>query len=450
VQNVSLMRGDMLDVDKCGAGANRSVHTKRIHNEAQGRDVMISSWRARSAHWRITVCAAAVAAATTIGGAQAQVSGDVVRIGVLTDMAGNLSSLSGKGSLIAAQMAAEDFGGKVADKPIEIVSADHQNKADIGSQIANKWFDVDGVDMIVDAPNSSVALAVQGIAKQKDKVFIASAGGTAELTGKSCSPTGIQWTWDTYSAAVSTAKAIIEEGGKSWFFLTADYAFGRAMEADVSRVVKAAGGTIAGSVRHPTNTSDFSSFLLQAQASRAQVIALANGGSDTSNSLKQAQEFGLTQKAKIAAMAIFITDVHAVGVQAAQNLLLTTGFYWDRTDESRAWSKRFFDKHGAMPTMSQAGVYSAVMHYLKAIAETKTDATAQVIAKMKATPINDMFATGGFIRDDGRMVHDMYLVQVKTPTEVKQPWDYYKVLRTVKGDDAFRPLAESECPLVKK
>ena len=382
--------------------------------------------------------------------ASAQVSNDAVRIGVLTDMNGNLASLSGKGSVVAATMAVEDFGGKVLDKKIEIVTADHQNKADIGTQIANKWIDVEGVDMIVDVPNSSVALAVQEVAKQKNRVFIASAGGTAALTGKACSPTGVHWTWDTYAAAVSTAKAIVDEGSKNWFFLTADYAFGHAMEADVARVVKAQGGKVAGSVRHPTNTSDFSSFLLQAQASGADVMALANGGSDTSNSLKQAQEFGLTKKFKIAALAIFITDVHAVGPQSAQGLLLTTAFYWDRTPESRAWSKRFFAKHGAMPTMSQAGVYSAVTHYLKAVAAAKTDLAAPVVAAMKTAPVNDMFATNGKIRDDGRMVHDMYLVQVKAPADVKQPWDYYKVLRTVKGEEAFRPLAESDCPLVKK
>ena len=384
------------------------------------------------------------------GTALAQLSGDAVRIGVLTDMNGNLSALSGKGSVVAAQMAVDDFGGQVLGKKIELLSADHQNKPDIGSQVANKWFDIDGVDMIVDAPNSAVALAVQGIAKDKNRVFIASAGGTAALTGKACSPTGIHWTWDTYAAAASTGRAIVEDGGKSWFFLTADYAFGHAMEADVARIVNAQGGKVAGGVRHPTNTSDFSSFLLQAQASGADVIALANGGSDTSNSIKQAQEFGLTKKMKMAALAIFITDVHAIGPQAAQGLLLTTAFYWDRTPESRAWSKRFFEKHGAMPTMSQAGVYSAVTHYLNAIAAAKTDDAMPVVAKMKQTPINDMFATGGKIRDDGRMVHDMFLVQVKTPGEVKQPWDYYKVLRTVKGDDAFRPLSESDCPLVKK
>jgi branched-chain amino acid transport system substrate-binding protein len=380
--------------------------------------------------------------------ASAQVSNDAVRIGVLTDMNGNLASLSGKGSVVAATMAVEDFGGKVLDKKIEIVSADHQNKADIGTQIANKWIDVEGVDMIIDVPNSSVALAVQEVAKQKNRVFIASAAGTAALTGKACSPTGIHWTWDTYAAAVSTAKAIVDEGNKNWFFLTADYAFGHAMEADVSRIVKAQGGNVAGSVRHPTNTSDFSSFLLQAQASGADVMALANGGSDTSNSVKQAQEFGLTKKFKIAALAIFITDVHALGPQAAQGLLLTTAFYWDRTPESRAWSKRFFERHGAMPTMSQAGVYSAVMHYLMAIAAAKTDQAAPVVASMKAAPINDMFATNGKIREDGRMVHDMYLAQVKSPEESKGRWDYLNILRTIPADQAFLPLEESTCSLV--
>lgn len=382
--------------------------------------------------------------------AVAQVSGDAVRIGVLTDMGGNLSALSGKGSVTAAQMAVEDFGGQVLGKKIELLSADHQNKPDIGSQIANKWIDVDGVDMIVDVPNSAVALAVQGIAKDKNRIFIASGGGTAALTGKACSPTGIHWTWDTYAAAASTGRAIVDDGGKAWFFLTADYAFGHAMEADVARIVKERGGKVVGGVRHPTNIADFSSFLLQAQTSGADVIALANGGSDTSNSIKQAQEFGLTKKMKMAALAIFITDVHAIGPQAAQGLLLTTAFYWDRTPESRAWSKRFFERHGAMPTMSQAGVYSAVMHYLKGIAAAKTDEAMAVVAQMRAMPVNDMFATGGKVREDGRMVHDMYLVQVKSPAEVKGPWDYYQVLRTVKGEDAFRPLAESDCPLVKK
>jgi branched-chain amino acid transport system substrate-binding protein len=388
-----------------------------------------------------------VAAAST---ATAQISNDVVRIGVLTDQSGVFSSLAGRGSVVAARMAVDDVGGTVAGKRVEVVDADHQNKADVGAQIARKWFDIDGVDMIIDVPNSSVVLAVQQLAREKNRVLIASAAGTADLTGKACSPTGIHWTWDTYAAAVSTARAIVEEGGDSWFFLTADYAFGHAMERDVANVVNASGGKVVGQVKHPLNTSDFSSFLIQAQSSKAKIIALANGGSDMSNSLKQAHEFGLSKQQKFAGLATFITDIHGIGLQTAQGLLLTTGFYWDRDEASRAWSKRFFEKHGAMPSMSQAGVYSAVSHYLKAIAATSTDEAQGVVRKMKDTSVDDFFARGGKIREDGRMVHDMYLVQVKTPQESKYPWDYYKVVRTVSGDRAFRPLSESECPLVKK
>ena len=385
-----------------------------------------------------------------ISAASAQISDNTVRIGVLTDHTGVFSSLAGRGSVVAAKMAVEDFGNKLAGTRIEVVDADHQNKADIGAQIARRWFDVEGVDMIVDVPNSSVVLAVQQLAREKNRVLIASAGGTAALTGKECSPVGIHWTWDTYAAAVSTARAILNEGGKSWFFLTADYAFGHAMEADVTRVVRAANGSIAKSVKHPLNTQDFSSFLLQASGTNADVIALANGGSDTVNSIKQIQEFGLARQYKVAGLAIFITDIHALGLQAAQMLYLTTGFYWDRTDETRAFAKRFFERHGAMPTMSQAGIYSAVMHYLGAIEQAKTDEAQAVVRRMKETPVNDFFAKGGKVREDGRMVHDMYLVQVKTPAESRYPWDYYKVVRTVPGDEAFRPLSESECPLVKK
>jgi branched-chain amino acid transport system substrate-binding protein len=393
---------------------------------------------------------AALLAVGAVSTASAQISDDVVKIGVLTDQSGVFSSLAGRGSVVAARMAVEDAGGRVAGKRIEVVDADHQNKADVGSQIARRWFDVEGVDMVIDVPNSSVVLAVQQLAREKNRVLIASAAGTADLTGKACSPTGIHWTWDTYAAAVSTARAIVEEGGDSWFFLTADYAFGHAMERDVANVVSASGGKVVGQVKHPLNTSDFSSFLIQAQGSKAKIIALANGGSDMSTSLKQAHEFGLSKQQKFAGLATFITDIHGIGLQTAQGLLLTTGFYWDRDEASRAWSKRFFEKHGAMPSMSQAGVYSAVTHYLKAIAATSTDEAQGVVRKMKDTPVDDFFAHGGKIREDGRMVHDMYLVQVKTPQESKYPWDYYKVVRTVSGDRAFRPLGESECPLVKK
>ncbi len=393
---------------------------------------------------------AALIAVGAVSTASAQISDDVVKIGVLTDQSGVFSSLAGRGSVVAARMAVEDAGGTVAGKRVEVVDADHQNKADVGSQIARRWFDVEGVDMVIDVPNSSVVLAVQQLAREKNRVLIASAAGTADLTGKACSPTGIHWTWDTYAAAVSTARAIVEEGGDSWFFLTADYAFGHAMERDVANVVNASGGKVVGQVKHPLNTSDFSSFLIQAQSSKAKIVALANGGSDMSNSLKQAHEFGLSKQQKFAGLATFITDIHGIGLQTAQGLLLTTGFYWDRDDASRAWSKRFFDRHGAMPSMSQAGVYSAVTHYLKAIVATSTDEAQGVVRKMKETPVDDFFARGGKIREDGRMVHDMYLVQVKTPEESKYPWDYYKVVRTVSGDRAFRPLSESECPLVKK
>ena len=387
-----------------------------------------------------------------VTGAAAQASNDAVRIGVLTDQSGVFAALAGPGSVVAARMAVEDFGAKAAGKPIEILTADHQNKADIGLQTARAWFDVDGVDMIVDVPNSAVVLAVQQLAKEKNRILIASGAGTADLTGKACSPNGIHWTWDTHAVAVSTARAIVEEGGDSWFFLTADYAFGHAMERDVSRVVTNLGGKVVQSVKHPLNTPDFGSFLLQAQASNAKIIALANGGTDTSNSIKQAREFGLTTAAgrKLAGLALFITDIHGVGLASAQGLLLTTGFYWDRTDATRAWSRRFFERHGAMPTMSQAGVYSAVSHYLKAVEAAVTDEAPRVVAKMRETPVNDFFAENGKIREDGRMVHDMYLAEVKSPEASRQPWDYYRIIRTVPGDQAFRPLGESECPLVKR
>jgi branched-chain amino acid transport system substrate-binding protein len=391
----------------------------------------------------------AVLAVTPAG---AQLSGDAVRIGVLTDQSGVFSSLSGPGGVVAARMAAEDFGGKVLGKSIEVLEADHTNKADVASAIARRWYDAEGVDMIIDVPNSSVALAVQAIARERKRILIASAAGTGDFTGKACSPTGFQWTWDTYSVAVSTVKAVLQEGGDSWFILAADYAFGHAMSNDVAKVIQAAGGSVVNVVKHPLNTSDFSSFILQAQASGAKVVALANGGSDTITSIKQFSEFTQTRGGtkKLVGLAIFITDVHAMGLQTAEGLLLTTGFYWDRTPATREWSKRFFDRHRAMPTMSQAGVYSAVTHYLKAIASAGTDDGEKVATKMRETPIQDFFAENGKIRVDGRMVHDMYLAQVKAPSASKQPWDYYTIVRTVPGEESVRPLTESECPLVKR
>jgi branched-chain amino acid transport system substrate-binding protein len=373
-----------------------------------------------------------------------------VKIGILTDMAGVLSSIDGPGSVIAARMAVEDFGGKVLGKPIEIVEADHQNKADIGSAIARQWFDAEGVDVLADLPNSSVVLAVQSLAKERKKIILVSGAGTPDLSGKACSPTGIHWTWDTYGIARGTATAIQPDRDNSWFFITADYAFGHAIERDAADTVKEKGGKVLGAVRAPFNTPDFSSFLLQAQNSKAEFVALANAGSDAINSIKQAQEFGLTRdgRQKLVALSFFITDAHALGLQAAKDLIFTTAFYWDRDDASRAWSKRFFERHKAMPTMAQAGVYSSLTHYLKAVDVVKTKDSTKVMAKMRETPVQDFFAQGGKVREDGRMVHDLYLMQVKKPGDAKYPWDYYKLVRTIPGDQAFRPLRPSACPLV--
>lgn len=381
----------------------------------------------------------------------AQISNDAVRIGVLSDMSSLYAESTGKGSLIAAQMAVADFGGTVAGKPIEVIGADHQNKPDIGASIARQWYDQDKVDAIVDVPTSSVALAVQQVTREKDKVFLMSGPGSSDLTGTQCSPNGIMWTYDTYALSKVAGTAMVQRGAKAWFFVTADYAFGDALQRDAAAVVKTAGGTVLGSVRHPLNTQDFSSYLLQAQASKAQVVALADAGGDTQTAIKQAAEFGLQQGGQqLIALLFQITDVHAVGLQAAQGMIMTEGFIWDRDDQTRAFSKRFLDKAGHMPTMIQAGVYSVVGHYLKAIQAIGTDAAKAVIAQMKATPVNDLFAHNGHIREDGRMVHDMYLVQVKTPAESKGEWDLYKVLATVPGDQAYRPLADGGCPLVKK
>jgi branched-chain amino acid transport system substrate-binding protein len=384
--------------------------------------------------------------------AQGEISGGVVKLGVLTDETGVFSSLSGEGSIEATRMAVEDFGGKAAGKPIEIIHADHQNKTDIGAAIARRWMDVDGVDVIIDVPNSAIVLAVQQLAKEKNRVLLVSTAGTADLTGKACSPVGVHWTWDTYAFAASSAKSIVQRGGDSWFFLTADFAFGHAMQRDATRIIiEAAGGKVVGGVSHPLNNADFASFLLQAQSSRAKVVALANGGTDMTNSIKQAAEFGIPQGGqRLAALAAFITDVHAVGLAGAQGLLLTTSFYWDRTDESRQWSKRFFERRGVMPTQTQAGVYSAVTHYLKAVDALGSDEAKAVVAKMRDMPIHDFFADRGFIRLDGRMVHDMYLVEVKKPEESRYPWDYYKILQTIPGEEAFRPMDDGGCPLLAK
>ena len=396
------------------------------------------------------VLGAALALAAIAPGA-AQVSDDVVKLGVLTDMSSLYSDATGSGSLLAAQMAVADFGGKAAGKPIEVIGGDHQNKPDIGSNLAREWYDTGKVDVILDVPTSSVALAVQQITKDKDRLFLISGAGASDLTNKACSPNGIHWTYDTYALSQVAGKAIVARGDDTWFFVTADYAFGHALERDAAAVVQRAGGKLLGAVRAPLNTQDFSSFLLQAQSSKAKIVGLANAGGDTQNAIKQASEFGLQKSGqKLAALLFNITDAHALGLQAAQGLLVTEGFYWDMNDETRAFSNRFLAQAGHMPSMIQAGVYSAVTHYLKAVDATRTDAAKTVIAKMKATPINDVFARNGHIREDGRMVHDMYLAQVKSPAESKGPWDVYNILATVAGDQAYRPLAESDCPLVKK
>jgi branched-chain amino acid transport system substrate-binding protein len=383
--------------------------------------------------------------------AQSEISDGVVKIGVLNDMSSLYSDATGKGSLTAAQMAVEDFGGKVRGNPIEVISADHQNKPDVGSTIARTWYDTDKVDVIVDVPTSSVALAIQQITRERNRVFLISGAGASDLTGAACSPNGIHWTYDTYALSNVAGKAMVARGEDSWFFVTADYAFGQSLERDAAAIVKANGGQVLGAVHHPLNTQDFSSFLIQAQASKAKVVALANAGGDTQNAIKQASEFGLQRQGQnLLALLLNITDVHSLGIEAAQGMIATEGFYWDMDDASRAFSKRFLEKTNHMPTMIQAGVYSAVTHYLKAVDAAGTDEAKAVIARMKTMPINDFFAKNGYIREDGRMVHDMYLVQVKSPAESKGEWDLYKVLATVRGDDAYRSLAAGGCPLVKQ
>jgi branched-chain amino acid transport system substrate-binding protein len=394
--------------------------------------------------------AAGLVAALCGGTANAQISDDVVKIGVLTDMSSLYSDATGKGSVVAVQMAVADYGGKVKGKPVEVVSADHQNKADIGLAIARNWYDNEKVDAIFDVPTSSVALPISALTREKNRIHINSGGGSSDITGPACSPNTVHWTYDTYALSSVAGKAMVQRGEDTWFFITADYAFGMALERDAANVVKENGGKVLGDVRHPLNSSDFSSFLLQAQASKAKVVALANAGGDTTNALKQAAEFGLMKGGqKLIALLLEITDVHAIGLKDAQGLIMTDAFYWDRDDEARAFSNRFLEKVGHMPTMIQAGLYSATMHYLKAIDATGTDEAPKVMAQMRATPVNDFFAKNGKIRIDGRMVHDMYLFEVKKPAESKGEWDLYKLIATVPADEAFRPLDKGGCPLVK-
>ncbi len=386
------------------------------------------------------------------GAAHAEISGGVVKIGVMNDMSGLYSDLSGHGSVAAAQMALEEFGGSVGGTKVEIVFADHQNKADIGSNVARQWFDVDGVDVIVDVPTSSVALAVSDVTRERNKVFLVSGAAASDLTGPKCSPNTIHWTYDTWALANGTGKAVVETGGDSWFFLTADYAFGHALERDTMAVVTASGGKVLGSVRHPLSNADFSSFLLQAQSSGAKVIGLANAGADTTNAIKQAAEFGIVQGGQsLAGLLVFLTDVHALGLETAQGLILTEAFYWDANDETRKFAEEFAKRNrGIHPTMIHAGVYSAVLHYLKAVEALGSDADgAAVVAKMKEIPTEDPLFGKGEIRVDGRHIHPMYLFEVKKPEESKGPWDYYKLRATIPADQAFRPIDQGGCPLIK-
>ncbi|HVR51165.1 MAG TPA: ABC transporter substrate-binding protein [Pseudorhodoferax sp.] len=384
------------------------------------------------------------------GAAQAQISNDVVKIGILNDQSGMMADMSGKVSVDVVKMAVQDFGGKVLGKPIEVISADHQNKVDIGVATARRWYEQENVDMILDIPNSAIALAVQELTKQANRVAIYTSAGSSDLTGKACSPNGFHWTYDTYAYASGAAAGMMADGGRSWFFITSDYAFGHALERDAAAIVKNGGGQVLGQVRHPISSADFSSFLLQAQASKAQVIGLANGSGDTINTMKQAREFGIGGGAqRIAALYLGITDVHSIGLPIAQDVSLVEAFYWDQNEDTRKWSERFFKMTGRMPSGVQASNYAATMHYLKAIQDAGTDAAGAVTKKMRETKINDFMTKDGYIREDGRVMRDLYLYKVKKPAESKRAWDYYHVVRTIPAAQAFR-APDPACALIKK
>ena len=397
----------------------------------------------------IATAAAAICAMSFSLAAHAQVSGDTIKIGFITDMSGLYSDIDGQGGAEAIKMAIADAGTVIAGKKVEFISADHQNKADIAASKAREWFDQQGVDMLIGGTNSGANLAMAKVAAEKKKIFISIGAGSSRLTNEECTPYTIHYAYDTVALARGTGGAIVKQGGKNWYFMTADYAFGQSLEKDTAEVVTKAGGKVLGSVKHPLSASDFSSFLLQAQSSGAQILGLANAGGDAINSIKAANEFGITKKAKLAGLLIFINDVHSLGLKTTEGMYLTDGWYWDMNDATRAWSKRYFAKMKKEPSMLQAGDYSATSNYLAAVKALGTDDSDKVIAKMKATPINDMFAKGGVIRPDGRMVHDMYLMEVKKPSESKYPWDYYKVVATIPGDQAYVTKAETKCALWK-
>jgi len=398
---------------------------------------------------KISSACALAAASLFVTSAQAQVSGDVIRIGFITDLSGLYADIDGPAGADAIRMAIADMGGAINGKKIELVVADHQNKADVAAAKAREWFDTNGVDMLIGGTNSGTGLAMAKVALEKKKPFISVGAATSALTNEQCSPYTVHYAYDTTALAKGTGNAVVKAGGKSWYFLTADYAFGAQLQNDTSAVVKAAGGTIVGSVKHPLAASDFSSFLLQAQSSKAQILGLANAGGDTINSIKAANEFGITKTMKLAGLLMFINDIHSLGLKSTQGMYLTDSWYWNRDPEARAWSRKFFEKIKRMPSSIQAGDYSAALTYLNAVKAAGTDDADKVLAQMRKTKINDIFAKGGFIREDGRMVHDMYLMQVKTPAESTEPWDYYKVAEVFKGEAAWTTKAESKCALWK-
>jgi branched-chain amino acid transport system substrate-binding protein len=397
-----------------------------------------------------SVLIVAMLVASTAALAQGKISGDMVKVGVLTDLSGLYSDIGGQGSVVAAQMAAQDFGGKVLGKRVEVVSADHQNKADVASSKVREWVDRDGVDMVTDALNSAVALASARVLAEKKRILMDTGAASTRLTNEDCTPYTVHHTYDTYALANGTGKAVVKQGGDTWFFLTADYAFGHSLEKDTAEMVKASGGKVLGAVRHPLSAADFSSFLLQAQASRAKIIGLANAGGDTINSIKAANEFGLTRNQSLAGLLVFISDIHSLGLGVTQGMYVTEAWYWDLNDETRKWGKRFFERTKRMPTMIHAGVYSAVTMYLNAVKATGTDDADAVMAWLRKSKHSDMFGKNMVLREDGRLIHDMYLLQVKKPAESKGPWDTYHVRQTIPADQAFQPLSLSRCPLVKK
>ena len=381
--------------------------------------------------------------------AQAQISGDVIKIGIITDMAGVYGDIDGMGGVEAMRMAVADLGGAINGKKIEILYAEHQNKADLAATKAREWFDTQGLDMLIGGTNSATALAMSKVAAEKKKPFLVVGAASSALTNDQCTPYTIHWAYDTVALAKGTGGAVVKSGGKSWYFLQADYAFGAALQADTSAVVKAAGGTIVGTVKHPLSASDFSSFVLQAQASKAQILGMANAGGDTINTIKAANEFGVTKTMKLAGLLVFINDIHSLGLPTTQGMYLTDSWYWNQNAETRTWARRFFEKFKRMPSSVQAGDYSAALQYLKAVKATGSDDADKVLAQMRKTPINDVFAKGGFIRGDGRMVHDMYLMQVKNPDQSTEPWDYYNVVQTIKGEAAWTAKADTKCALWK-